>query len=1064
MRDFRKGNDIAIRWHATINQGKVKLGDSDIRLILTDKIGNKQSLPFIVQTDDDGKEWLVTAYYGKDHNALGKYRLTLWVNYGKIGEAVKDHCNVFNLVSTTCQIKNNTDSCDNLETDNVITIEDNIAIGVQGDSAYRTWLHLGLDFHGDTSEMGFMLWLREPSDIAAGEVRAKLIELAEKLSEFDRKEEERDDAESLRRQGERDRVKAENLRAEEERKRADAEVNREESERLRKSQFSDLKEEVESTITDEVKRVENAVKRAENAVTQANTATGKVEGLISDANAVKESVENLQKEVEEQLDKMPELSRQVGNLANLQTYNKTTLVDAINEVATKGGSGGGGGNYDDTLVWEELSKKQDKINDLAEIRSGASKGETAVQPAAISDMETKTHASATYQPSGNYATSEQVNQLSLKVTELENRPSSEAYDDTEIRGKLNGLENTLQSEVSSLRDAMDNLPDGQAVSAQVAANTLAIDRMIPKRTNPPYPIWKNSIRVLFVGNSFVLDSLAYLQNIFAESGIDASKVAIYMYWNSNCQLSSYISLYDNNTSIVINRKCGGATMTARGTFKEILSQEWDAVVFAQYSKVSSDWTSFAPYIDKFIRIVRENCTNQNVMIGYQTPWGHTIEDTDSVMNGNREICKRLINEYGVDLIVPCGTAIQNARNTSLNNTGYLTRDSWHLDQGVGQYTAGCCVFQTLISPIFGVSVVGNNSVVTNPSSGNDVTAENRTLCQLAAFHSISDRFNVSPIDESEVVVIESLSINGSDSITDSGSYSVSYTPSNTTQKGVVWSIDSGASYAEINASGLVVAKDGANNSSVTIKATSTANSAIYATKVVSVTKSAAPTLEALTISVDDSGENQKQASVSYTPNDSSFYGVTWSIVSGDEFASIDSASGLITIMASGSVTIKATSTYNSAITAQSTIAVEYVGGEEGGDDDVSFWDTHPLVKGQIQTNEPNLNTSSATDYATFATSIPLADGVYRCVILQDGWKYRWIATPHLSPDNYAPASGARRFTSEIVSNGSNDTTEYVTKYASAAQTDWTINFTYNSYGKKFTLEEVMAAFRIEKVS
>ena len=44
-----------------------------------------------------------------------------------------------------------------------------------------------------------------------------------------------------------------------------------------------------------------------------------------------------------------------------------------------------------------LDAKQDTISDLGTIRSGAAAGATAVQPAAISDMETQTHAAATYQ-------------------------------------------------------------------------------------------------------------------------------------------------------------------------------------------------------------------------------------------------------------------------------------------------------------------------------------------------------------------------------------------------------------------------------------------------------------------------------------------------------------------------------------------------------------------------------------------------------------------------------------------------------------------------------------------
>lgn len=54
------------------------------------------------------------------------------------------------------------------------------------------------------------------------------------------------------------------------------------------------------------------------------------------------------------------------------------------------------------------TSKQDKISDLDTIRDGASKGATAVQPIAIADMETKTNASETYQPKGDYATNSSV--------------------------------------------------------------------------------------------------------------------------------------------------------------------------------------------------------------------------------------------------------------------------------------------------------------------------------------------------------------------------------------------------------------------------------------------------------------------------------------------------------------------------------------------------------------------------------------------------------------------------------------------------------------------------------
>lgn len=63
-----------------------------------------------------------------------------------------------------------------------------------------------------------------------------------------------------------------------------------------------------------------------------------------------------------------------------------------------------------------LATKQDTISDLATIRSGAAAGATAVQPAAIADMETQTHASATYATKAELANKQDVIQYSTMPT------------------------------------------------------------------------------------------------------------------------------------------------------------------------------------------------------------------------------------------------------------------------------------------------------------------------------------------------------------------------------------------------------------------------------------------------------------------------------------------------------------------------------------------------------------------------------------------------------------------------------------------------------------------------
>jgi len=56
------------------------------------------------------------------------------------------------------------------------------------------------------------------------------------------------------------------------------------------------------------------------------------------------------------------------------------------------------------------------------------------------------------------------------------------------------------------------------------------------------------------------------------------------------------------------------------------------------------------------------------------------------------------DDSGIDMVIPCGTAIQNARtNKLLKAIGMdLTSDGNHLDTGIGRYVAGLTMFKTIM--------------------------------------------------------------------------------------------------------------------------------------------------------------------------------------------------------------------------------------------------------------------------------------------------------------------------------------------------------------------------------
>lgn len=101
--------------------------------------------------------------------------------------------------------------------------------------------------------------------------------------------------------------------------------------------------------------------------------------------------------------------------------------------------------------------------------------------------------------------------------------------------------------------------------------------------------------------------------------------------------------------------------------------------------------------------------------------------------------------------------------------------------------------------------------------------------------------NIGTVTGVTIVELSSLSIAGPDTVVGSAQFEAVYSPSNTTQRGVTWSIKSGSQYASIDSNtGLVTALVGANSSSVTIKVTSNVKPSVTVEKTIAVTALRAP--------------------------------------------------------------------------------------------------------------------------------------------------------------------------------------------------------------------------------
>ena len=266
---------------------------------------------------------------------------------------------------------------------------------------------------------------------------------------------------------------------------------------------------------------------------------------------------------------------------------------------------------------------------------------------------------------------------------------------------------------------------------------------------------KPTLKVLDIGNSFTNDATDLLPIIVEASGSDVSNICLYKAIRSSGSFKSWYDVYcDKDTAYTyrIEKVLGGLSAnvsTGRGAkgdgslFRKLLTDEqWGIIIIQPYYGLGNS-TSREGYLYKLISVIKEH--QPNAVIGFyliHSLWDHHKSNKEgSSYERWKLICssmKSLQEEYGIDFIIPYGTAIENLRSSSLNNDYDLTRDGLHLCYGLARYTAACCYYEMLIAPRSGISVLGNSARYDGsqaPSSqypSVSVTDENATIAQKAA--------------------------------------------------------------------------------------------------------------------------------------------------------------------------------------------------------------------------------------------------------------------------------------------------------------------------------------------
>ena len=220
------------------------------------------------------------------------------------------------------------------------------------------------------------------------------------------------------------------------------------------------------------------------------------------------------------------------------------------------------------------------------------------------------------------------------------------------------------------------------------------------------------VKILAIGNSFSEDAVEeHLSGLVRAEGLDVVICNMYI---GGCSIERHVNNLRGNIADYRYRKIdpsGKMTEVYGYTLEKVLAEEeWDYVSVQQASHYSGLPETYE-LLPELVNFIRERVPEDAVIMFHQT-WAYSPDsshggyanygrDQMKMYNAIISTVNQETEEVGIELIIPCGTAIQNARTSFLGPD--LTRDGYHLSRTVGRYIASC----TWLEAVLGVNPVGN---------------------------------------------------------------------------------------------------------------------------------------------------------------------------------------------------------------------------------------------------------------------------------------------------------------------------------------------------------------------
>ena len=293
-----------------------------------------------------------------------------------------------------------------------------------------------------------------------------------------------------------------------------------------------------------------------------------------------------------------------------------------------------------------------------------------------------------------------------------------------------------------------------AASNQAQKENAAIQQTTGYLYNVPLPYLPQKLDVLFIGNSFSIDTSAALPSILSSLGIN--NVNVYVLYKGGCSMKQHYEFYKSNEKVyeLYRYNSQGEVLLEKATsIKEAMQRfPYDVVVWQQYSLESGDYTTYEPYLSKLIQAYNITKLAARTTFAFNETWAYAsnaknLSKFKNQKNMWKSICtsvRKMKAASGIDIIIPCGTAVQNAREVeALKVDNELTRDGTHINYFAGRYLLACTFFESIIAPCLNRNLRDDTTIYGKDTDTGQVNNTNRRLLQNCARLAIANNYEIS---------------------------------------------------------------------------------------------------------------------------------------------------------------------------------------------------------------------------------------------------------------------------------------------------------------------------------